>query len=85
MEVADLALDELGSDLIQSLAGDELANPEFADLDDLSSFIQPAEPQAKSSIPGLNFLLTNVIGEEDDESVVEYIKKARTAVNEDAG
>lgn len=32
----------------------------------------------KSSIPGLDFLLNNVIGEEDDEIVIEFIKnKAR--------
>ena len=28
----------------------------------------------KSSIPGLDFLLNNVIGEEDDENVIEFIK-----------
>lgn len=30
-----------------------------------------------SSIPGLDFLLNNVIGEEDDEMVIEFIKNNR--------
>ena len=31
-------------------------------------------PQDKGALPGLDFLLNNVIGEEDDEVVIDFIK-----------
>lgn len=37
-----------------------------------------SELTENSSIPGLDFLLNNVIGEEDDEMVIEFIKNRIT-------
>lgn len=37
-----------------------------------------SESANNGTLPGLNFLLANVIGEEDDEKVIEFIKKSKT-------
>ncbi|NLL51106.1 MAG: hypothetical protein GX248_00165 [Peptococcaceae bacterium] len=83
--INDLILDDLGTELIDPQINEDLTSSELTDLNDLSIFIQSEESPDKNSIPGLNFLLTNVIGEEDDETVVEYIRKMRASNDEDAG
>ncbi|KUO58859.1 MAG: hypothetical protein APF84_14090 [Gracilibacter sp. BRH_c7a] len=45
-------------------------------------FLSP-ERRDDSTIPGLDFLLNNVIGEEDDEMVIEFIKNRMTEDDED--
>lgn len=46
---------------------------ELLQLDELYSQSQSAE----NSLPGLDFLLNNVIGEENDEKVIEFIKNRK--------
>ncbi|NLI90871.1 MAG: hypothetical protein GX434_01320 [Peptococcaceae bacterium] len=50
-------------------------------IDDL---LQASQPTDKSMLPGLDFLLNNVIGEEDDEKVIEFIRNNRTASGENS-
>jgi hypothetical protein len=72
--VGELALEELGLDLA----------PESLDFDlsAMEESLPISTARDKSPLPGLDFLLNNVIGEEDDEEVIEYFKKTR-AVKED--
>ncbi|NLM20462.1 MAG: hypothetical protein GX207_01755 [Peptococcaceae bacterium] len=83
--INDLILDDLGTELIEPQSNEDFISSELTGLNDLSAFIQPEESPDKNSIPGLNFLLTNVIGEEDDETVVEYIRKMKASNDEDVG
>jgi hypothetical protein len=61
--------------------------PNVQDEDNLSSMqldelLKPNDSVNKNTIPGLSFLLTNVIGEEDDEKVIEFIRNNKTASGE---
>jgi|GEM_PF-1543349 len=73
----DLVFDEFGTGLADSLTDEELTNSELTDFNELNIFLQPEDSPRKSSIPGLDFLLNNVIGEENDETVVEYIRRLK--------
>ncbi len=81
---ADLALDELGMDQIQSVSDEELIKLDRLDLVELDDFLHEADLPGRSSLPGLNFLLTKVIGEEDNEEIIEYIKKSKNMLEKDA-
>lgn len=50
---------------------------DLADLGELE-ILPASEIQHKTSLPGLDFLLSNVIGEEDDEKVIEFIKRKKS-------
>lgn len=86
--VSDLAMDELGYDTIAE-ADDKMLlkmNRQIADDDDdtrLEELMQVRESRPKSSLPGLDFLLSNVIGEEDDENVIAFFRRNQTAAGED--
>lgn len=66
----------------------EVSNrPNVQEEDNLSSMqldelLKPSDSSNKNNIPGLSFLLTNVIGEEDDEKVIEFIRNNKTASGE---
>lgn len=53
---------------------DEVGALNLMSLDEL---LQSSD-SIQDSIPGLNFLLNNVIGEEDDELVIDFIKNSRS-------
>lgn len=66
--------------------GDSIRNnlQEEETLDQLQfdELLPSFESQSKNALPGLNFLLTNVIGEEEDEKVIEFIRNNKTASGE---
>ncbi|RJE48435.1 MULTISPECIES: hypothetical protein [unclassified Dehalobacter] len=53
------------------------------DLVRMEELLRTGETRPKTSLPGLDFLLTNVIGEEDDEKVIEFVRKSQTASAEE--
>ncbi|UWG98785.1 hypothetical protein LPY66_08340 [Dehalobacter sp. DCM] len=86
--VSDLAMDELGYDAITEADDKVLLNihrPIEDDLEDtrIEELIHVSESRSKNTLPGLDFLLTNVIGEEDDENVIEFFRKNQTAAGEE--
>ncbi len=58
--------------------------PEEDNLLQLDELLQSSENMNHNSLPGLNFLLNNVIGEEDDEKVIEFIRNNQTASGENS-
>lgn len=86
--VADLALEELAyhtmaasEDKIKPFSNQvrptEGNSPGLINLNELELF-PDSEISGKSTLPGLDFLLNNVIGEEDDEKVIEFIRKSKS-------
>jgi hypothetical protein len=64
-------------------AGDHPGEDNLLDLELEDIFQSPPTP-LKGSLPGLNFLLNNVIGEENDEKVIDFIRSNRPASGEDS-
>jgi hypothetical protein len=77
-EGKNTARDPNNSSFIQNDYQEE-ENLQPLELDDL---LQPPEPANRNMLPGLDFLLNNVIGEEDDEKVIDFIKSSKTASGE---
>jgi len=77
--VADLALEDLGLHLAAAAEDEALGKAESLEFFELDDFLRPSESLPKQSFSGLDFLLNNVIGEEDDESVIAYIKKSKAS------
>lgn len=60
---------------------EEEDNQDFAQLEELE-LLQTSEKENKNLLPGLDFLLSNVIGEEDDEKVIKFLKQSKNPTDQ---
>lgn len=85
--ISDLALEGLADSHILTAEEKEALkyfeheqDEDVEDLDELQfdDLLQASESMATTTLPGLSFLLNNVIGEEEDEEVIAFIRNNKT-------
>lgn len=85
--IGDMALDELGYSSLAAANEKVLRKYNSFEQDDnsltLDDLLQSDESMKKGPLPGLDFLLTNVIGEENDKEMIEFIRNTLQEIQED--
>jgi hypothetical protein len=72
---------EVSNGALENTSFQEDDNQSLIHLEELE-LLQTSETMNKGPLPGLDFLLSSVIGEEDDEKVIEFIRQSKTPIDQ---